>query len=266
MILENEREDLEVFSFIFGLCFGSFINVLILRLPLNESIFTKDRSKCPSCNHLIFWYHNIPLFSYLYLKAKCSYCGAKISFQYFLVELLSAIITLALFIKLGLNQEFIFMCLLSYVLIMLSFIDLKYKAVPDYLLLIVFILSFSATNFSIIDSFKNAFLFSGAFVLLNFIITFYIQNIKSRILKDENLKTQEALGVGDIPIIALIGIILGVNSGLVAIFLAAFFAIIPAIYSNFVKKDIQTPFIPYLVLGFFTEYFFNLETIIKVFY
>ena len=266
MILENEREDLEVFSFIFGLCIGSFLNVLIIKLPKNESIFTKDRSKCPSCNHLIFWYHNIPLFSYLYLKAKCSYCGAKISFQYFLVELLSAIITLALFIKLGLNQEFIFMCLLSYVLIMLSFIDLKYKAVPDYLLLIVFILSFFATNFSIIDSFRNAFLFSGAFVLLNFIITFYIQNIKSRILKDENLKTQEALGVGDIPIIALIGIILGVNSGLVAIFLAAFFAIIPAIYSNFVKKDIQTPFIPYLVLGFFTEYFFNLETIIKVFY
>ena len=266
MIFQKEREDLEVFSFIFGLCIGSFLNVLIIKLPKNESIFTKDRSKCPSCNHLIFWYHNIPLFSYLYLKAKCSYCGAKISFQYFLVELLSAIITLALFIKLGLNQEFIFMCLLSYVLIMLSFIDLKYKAVPDYLLLIVFILSFSATNFSIIDSFRNAFLFSGAFVLLNFIITFYIQNIKSRILKDENLKTQEALGVGDIPIIALIGIILGVNSGLVAIFLAAFFAIIPAIYSNFVKKDIQTPFIPYLVLGFFTEYFFNLETIIKVFY
>ena len=155
MILENEREDLEVFSFIFGLCIGSFLNVLIIKLPKNESIFTKDRSKCPSCNHLIFWYHNIPLFSYLYLKAKCSYCGAKISFQYFLVELLSAIITLALFIKLGLNQEFIFMCLLSYVLIMLSFIDLKYKAVPDYLLLIVFILSFSATNFSIIDSFRN---------------------------------------------------------------------------------------------------------------
>jgi leader peptidase (prepilin peptidase) / N-methyltransferase len=64
----------------------------------------------------------------------------------------------------------------------------------------------------------------------------------------------------------MIGIILGVTSGMFAIFLAAFFAIIPAIYSNFVKKDVQTPFIPYLVLGFFTEYFFDLETIIKVFY
>ncbi|PUE64475.1 prepilin peptidase [Arcobacter caeni] len=256
---------MELFSFIFGICIGSFLNVLILRLPQNESLMTA-RSHCPKCNHVIYWYHNIPLFSYLFLLGKCSYCGTKISFLYFFIELISGIITLALFLKLGLNQEFIFMVLLSYVLITLSFIDFKYKAVPDYLLLIVFILSLIATNFSIIEAFKNAFLFTGAFVLLNFVITFYIQNIKSRILKDESLKTQEALGEGDIPIIAMMGIILGINGGLIAIFLAAIFAIIPAIYSNFVKKDIQTPFIPYLVLGFFTEYFFDLETIIKVFF
>lgn len=255
---------MEVFSFIFGICIGSFLNVLILRLPLNQSLLT--RSTCSKCNHLIYWYHNIPLLSYIFLKTKCSYCGAKISFTYFLVELLSGIITLALFLKLGLSSEFVFMCLLSYVLITLSFIDLKYKAVPDYLLLIALVLSFFASNFSIIETFKNAFLFSGAFVLLNFVITFYIQNIKSRILKDETLKTQEALGEGDIPIIAMLGIILGVSGGMFAIFLAAFFAIIPSIYSNFINKDIQTPFIPYLVLGFFTEYFFDLETIIKVFY
>jgi leader peptidase (prepilin peptidase)/N-methyltransferase len=266
VIFLNEREDLEVFSFIFGICIGSFLNVLILKLPKSESILTKTRSKCPSCNHLIYWYHNIPLFSYLFLRSRCSYCGEKISFQYFLVEFLSGIITLVLFLKLDLNQEFIYMCLLSYVLITLSFIDLKYKAVPDYLLLIVFIFSFFASNFSLIESFKNAFLFAGAFVLLNFLITFYIQNIKSKLLKDESLKTQEALGEGDIPIIAMIGVVLGVNSGIFAIFLAAFFAIIPSIYSNLVKKDIQTPFIPYLVLGFFTEYFFNLETFIKAFY
>ena len=264
MILQNEREDLEVFSFIFGLCFGSFLNVLILRLPLNQSILT--RSACPNCKHTIYWYHNIPLFSYLFLKGTCAYCKTKISFEYFLVEFVTAFITLAIYLKLGLTQEAIFMCLLSYVLITLSFIDLKYKAVPDYLLLLVLIISFFASEFSVIESFKNAFLFSGAFVLLNFVVTFYIQNIKSKIVKDENLKTQVALGEGDIPIIAMIGITLGVTSGVFAIFLAAFFAIIPAIYSNFVKKDIQTPFIPYLVLGFFTEYFLDLQTITKVFY
>ena len=266
MILQKEREDLEVFSFIFGACIGSFLSVLILKLPLNEPIFTKNRSKCPSCNHTIFWYHNIPLLSYLFLKARCAYCGVKISSLYFIVELISAILTLFIFLKLGFSKEFFLMSLLVYVLIVLSFIDFKYKAVPDYLLLIVLILSFFVTNFSIAEALKNAFLFSGAVVLLNFIVTFYIQNIKSKLLKDESLKTQVALGEGDIPVIAMIGVILGLTGGVLAIFLGAFFAIIPSIYSNLVKKDIQTPFIPYLVLGFLTEYFFKLETFIKVFY
>lgn len=266
MTFQKESEDLELFSFIFGACIGSFLNVLILKLPLGESLLSNKRSKCPSCGHLIYWYHNIPIFSYLFLKAKCSYCGVKISFQYFLVESISAALTLFLFLKIGLSFEFVFMCLLSYVLIVLSFIDLKYKAAPDYLLLIALVLSFFATSFSLFESFKNAFLFSGALVLLNFVITFYIQNIKARILKNETLKTQEALGEGDIPIIAMMGVILGLSSGVIGIFLAAFFAIIPSIYSNIVKKDIQTPFIPYLVLGFYVEYFFKLETFTKAFY
>jgi leader peptidase (prepilin peptidase) / N-methyltransferase len=263
VILTVEREDLEVFSFIFGAVIGSFLNVLILRLPLNKSVVT-PRSSCPSCNHIIAWYYNIPLFSFLFLRAKCAYCKTKISFQYFIVELLSASLTLALFIKLGLSSEFLYMSLLFYVCITLSFIDFKYKAVPDYLLLIVLVLSFFATSFSLLEAFKNAFLFSGAFVLLNFIITFYIQNIKARLLKDEDLKNQEALGEGDIPIIAMIAVILGIKGALVAIFLAAIFAIIPSIYSNLVKKDIQTPFIPYLILGMLSVYFFDLENILKV--
>uniref|UniRef100_UPI004048C18F prepilin peptidase n=1 Tax=Aliarcobacter sp. TaxID=2321116 RepID=UPI004048C18F len=257
---------MEVFSFIFGACIGSFLNVLILKLPINESIFNLNRSKCPSCSHKIFWYHNIPIFSYIFLKGKCSYCKEKIPFQYFLVEVLTAILTMALFFKLGLSLDFLLMCFLSYVLITLSFIDLKYKAVPDYLLLIVFVFSFFVTKYTIFEAFQNAFLFAGALFLLNFVITFYIQNIKAKILKDDSLKTQEALGEGDIPVIATIGIILGLKAAIFAIFLAAFFAIIPSIYSSLVKKDIQTPFIPYLVLGFFTEYFFSLETFIKAFY
>ena len=257
---------MELFSFIFGACIGSFLNVLILKLPLGESLLSNKRSKCPSCGHLIYWYHNIPILSYVFLKAKCSYCGVKISFQYFLVESISAFLTLLLFLKIGLSSEFIFMCLLSYVLIVLSFIDLKYKAAPDYLLLIALFLSFFTTNSNLLDAFKNAFLFSGARVWLNFVITYDRQNINAKILKDESLKTQEALGEGDIPIIAMMGVILGLSSGIFAIFLAAFFAIIPSIYSNIVKKDIQTPFIPYLVLGFYVEYFFNLETFTKAFY
>jgi leader peptidase (prepilin peptidase)/N-methyltransferase len=228
---QKEREDLEVFSFIFGGIIGLFLNQLIIKLPKYEFSITK-------------------------------YEGNS---SYFIVELISAILTTALYFKLGFSQDFFLMIILSYVLIVLSFIDFKYKAVPDYLLLLVLVLSFFATNFSIIESFKNAFLFSGAVVLLNFVVTFYIQNIKSRILKDETLKEQVALGEGDIPIIAMIAVILGATGGVFAIFLGAFFAIIPSIYSNILKKDIQTPFIPYLVLGFLTEYFFNIESFIKAF-
>lgn len=255
---------MEVFSFIYGVIFGSFLNVLILRLPKKESII-KPRSTCPKCKELIPWYHNIPLLSYIFLRGKCANCSKKISFQYFFVELLSGIISLALFKTLGFSLEFIFALIVFYTLITLSFIDFKYKAVPDYLLLIVLIMSFFSTTSSLIESFKNAFIISGAFVLLNFVISFYIQNIKAKILKDESLKEQEALGEGDIPVLAAIAVILGLKGALIAIFLAAIFAIIPTIYSQFIKKDIQTPFIPYLSLGFTLEYFFHLENYLRVF-
>ena len=114
---------------------------------------------------------------------------------------------------------------------------------------------------NILEAFKNAFLFAGAISLLAFILTFYVQNIKSRILKDERLKTQEALGEGDIPIIAIIGIILGIKAGLVAIFLASLFAIIPSIYSNIKNSETQLPFIPFLSLGLICEYIFQISKV-----
>lgn len=187
------------------------------------------------------------------------------AFRYLQI-LICTILTIVLFFKLGLSLQFFLFCLFSYLLVFLSFIDLKYKAVPDYLLLIVLILSFFVTDFSLKNSFTNAFIASGAICLLNFVVTFYIQNIKSKILKDESLKNQVALGEGDIPIIASIAIVLGLNSLVYAILLAAIIAIIHAIIINFIKKDIQIPFIPSLVLGFYIEYFFNLEYFIKVFY
>lgn len=169
-------------------------------------------------------------------------------------------IIFVLFIKTGLSQEFIYMCFISYVLIELSISDLKYKAVPDYLLLLVLVLSFFATKYSIFEAFQNAFLFAGAFTLLNFVVTFYIQNIKSRITKNENLKDQVALGEGDIPIIAMIGVILGIEQGIIALVLAALLTVIPLIYSNIVKKDCEVPFIPFLSCGFIIEYLFNITT------
>lgn len=251
---------MELFSFLFGLIFGSFLNVLIYRLPINKS-FIAPRSRCVHCDNLIPFYHNIPVLSYIILKGKCANCNGKISIVYPIVELITAFITLGLFIKFNLSFEFFTSLIFFYSLIVLSFIDFKYKAVPDYMLLIALVFSFIITQDNLIDAFKNAFIISGGFVLLNFVVTFYIQNIKSRILKDESLKTQEALGEGDIPVLAAFGAILGLSGAFMAIFLSSLFAIIPSLYFHFKKKDIQTPYIPYLSMGLIVEYFFNLSKV-----
>jgi leader peptidase (prepilin peptidase)/N-methyltransferase len=97
-------------------------------------------------------------------------------------------------------------------------------------------------------------IFAGGIVILELFVTFYIQNIKSKILKDDSLKIQRAIGEGDIPIIAIIGGILGIQLGIVAIFLSSIFAIIPSLINTFIKKEIETPFIPFLSLGLFVIY------------
>ncbi len=252
---------MEVYSFIFilGAIFGSFLNVLILRLPKEESLLSP--SSCPHCHHKISWFHNIPIISFILLKARCSFCGQKISFQYVIVEILSAILTLLLFLKLGWGVNFVMVTLLFYTLIVLAFIDLKYKAVPDYLLLLSLVLVFFATPLNISTALTNAALFAGAFALLEFIMTFYIQNIKYYFTKDESLKQMQSLGEGDLPIVAIIGALLGVGAGLTAIFLAALFAIIPSLYNSIKKQDSQTPFIPYLLLGLGVEYLFSFSKV-----
>ena len=250
---------LELFVFIFGLIMGSFLNLLIYRLPKNISLLNPKRSICPKCNYQLKWYENIPLISYIFLKAKCSKCNNFISLIYPIVELFTATVTLFLFFKLGINIDFLIILILFYTLITLSFIDLKYKSVPDYLLLIALIVAFISSDFS----FKNSLIFIGGIVLLEFFITFYIQNIKSRILNDDSLKTQKALGDGDIPIFAIIGGILGVKLGLFAIFLSTVFAIIPAIYNQIKKQEIETPFIPFLTLGLLVVYLFD-DIVLKI--
>lgn len=264
MIFKREREDLELFSifvFIFGAIIGSFLNVVIYRIPKGESIVT-PRSHCTSCDKTIAWYDNIPIISYIILGGKCKYCDEKYSINYFFIEVFSAIIALVLFIKMGFSLEYFLILALFYTLLVLSFIDFEYKAVPDWILLIVLILGFSYIYNDFSNSIKYAFIFAGAFVMLDFFITFYIQNIKSKILKDESLKTQKALGEGDLPVIAVIGAVLGISSGIIAIFLAALFAIIPSIYNNMKNNEKQTAFIPYLSLGFFVEYIFQFSKVI----
>lgn len=228
-----------------GLVFGSFLNVLIHRLPLSISLVKPIGSACPNCSYGIKWYENIPVVSYLFLKGKCSNCSESISIVYPFVELITAVVTLVIYTNFLLNWEFLAIIALFYTLIVLSFIDLKYREVPDYLLIIVVALTL------IVGDLINLLIFTGGLFLLELAITFYIQNIKAKITKNKELETQRALGEGDMPIAGVIGGLLGVQLGISAIFLAALLALLPAIYNLFSKKEIETAFIPFLSLGLF---------------
>lgn len=255
LIFNKEKDDLVEYStfivLIIGLLFGSFLNMLIYRLPLGISLLNPKRSICIKCNYTLKWYENIPILSYILLKGKCSKCHCKISLQYPIVEILTALVSVSLYIHIGFTEDFYFIILIFYILILLSFIDYAYKAVPDYLLVL---LVFITLLYLFLYKFENIsifFIFAGGIFILDLFVSFYIQNIKSKLFNNHFLKTQKSLGEGDIPIIAVIGGLLGLHFGLTAIFLSAIFAIIPAILNLMLRKEIETPFIPYLSLALF---------------
>jgi len=171
--------------------------------------------------------------------------------MYPFIELLTGVLTVLLYTKYMFNLELIVTVLLFYNLIVLSIIDLRFKSVPDYLLISAILLAL------IVGDLKNILIFMGVFSLLELILTFYIQRIKSRITKNKRLESQSSLGKGDIPIAGVIGGLLGFQLGISAIFLAAVLALFPALYNLISKDEIETPFIPYLSLGLFVTLITN---------
>lgn len=146
--------------FILGICIGSFLNVVILRAFSNESIVF-PASKCPKCQHKLKWYHNIPIFSYIFLRGKCAFCGEKISIQYPIIELFTGIVFVITFFKFGFTLNTIIMWLISSMFIVLTVTDLKEKVifVPHAIIMTIFCLMlplFNSNNF--IHGLVNSFL------------------------------------------------------------------------------------------------------------
>src|SRR5688500_4203193 len=135
---------IKLHAFIFGLLIGSFLNVVILRLP-KKSNLVSERSRCPQCQTILRWYHNIPMVSFLFLRGKCAFCGKPISWRYPLIELLTGLIALWL-IPSEPNLEsvgfFLFYFMVACVFICHFFIDLDHHLLLDslnlYLLAIIF--------------------------------------------------------------------------------------------------------------------------------
>ncbi len=246
-----------LFALFTGLAIGSFLNVLIVRIPKKESIIF-PASHCPNCGKRLKWWHNIPLFSWLALRGKCAFCKTSISWIYPVIESLTALIFTALAIKLGLGAEWFVTGIVFSLLLALSVIDLKYYAVPDSLnftalglalLLPLFVMCWDMAPGSLKDPvfyqedllnrFKNAAFMATIFFLLGYIL--------KKVIK------KEALGEADIIVAATMGALLGFPLVLMAIYTAAVLAIIPAL----VARKHMVPFVPFLAMGTWVTYMFS---------
>lgn len=230
-----------------GLMIGSFLNVLILRTPIDQSI-SFPASHCMSCNTPLRAWHNVPLLSWLFLRGKCAFCGVKISIQYPLIELLTALIFVCAAWKLGITYQAFGIAMVFALLLALSVIDFRYKMVPDSI-------NLSALTFAILSvtswggfvtNFTNALLLAGGFSLLRFYLSYAIK--------------KEAMGEADIMIAATMGAVLGIKLALVAVFLSAVLAL-PALLLTRTEDEEseQLPFIPFLAIATWIVLMFDTE-------
>lgn len=234
---------------IIGLSVGSFLNVVIARVPKEESI-SLPASRCITCRHPLRWYHNIPLFSWVFLGGKCAFCKKKISIQYPIVEILTTLIFVSsIMLTDSIISATIYSVLFS-MLLALSVIDLKYKAVPDCISIPALFVSLFVADFLV--SLNAALLLAGGLALLRIIISWIIK--------------KEAMGEADIIIAGIIGAVLGVELGLAAIYLSALIAL-PA-FMIVSKKGYELPFIPFLTLGLYITWIFSeqITTLLRMIY
>lgn len=255
-------------ALLFGIIFGSFLNVVILRIPKGESIIFKA-SHCTFCNNSLKPWHNIPIFSWIFLHGRCSYCKSKISIQYPLIELISGILFLALANKFAIGYPQLMIGFSFLTLLALSIIDFKYKMVPDSLnLLAILFAILGAWNIEgIFINFQNALLFAGGFTLLRFTLSYYLTSSIYR----AGLKTKtswnkhydrtpfiEAMGEGDIMVAATMGALLGIKLTLVAVFLSALLALpVMLLLLNHSQEEQRVPFVPFLSLATFIVYIYD---------
>ena len=226
------------YYFIIGTIFGSFLNVIIYRIP-NQISIIKPRSHCPKCKKMIPFYRNIPIISFLIQRGKCNQCNKSISFIYPLTEFIIGIIFLIGFHYFQ-YVEFISFILVSSLLYSISIIDYKYYIIP--LELSFFTLLALLPN--IIFSSNPLFYIYGLLVGLGYLL--FIYTVTWVITK------KEPLGLGDIQLIALLGLWLGPLKILITIFLSACIGIFYWIILYFIKgheKNRKLPFGTFLSLS-----------------
>ncbi|HKL82614.1 MAG TPA: prepilin peptidase [Desulfobacter sp.] len=232
-----------VISFVFGACIGSFLNVVICRMPEGQSIVSPP-SHCPACKHVIPFYFNLPIISFLLLRGKCGFCKAPISIRYPLVELITGLLALGLFLKFGLTPAAFFYFIFGAVLIAISFIDLDHQIIPDKLSLPGIIIFSTSCLFVPQMRFLSVvvgILTGGGILYLVALFYYYIRK-------------HQGMGGGDIKLLAMIGAATGVKGVFFTLFTGSIFgtlggmaAMVPAGKSQI--RQAKIPFGPFLSLG-----------------
>jgi leader peptidase (prepilin peptidase) / N-methyltransferase len=232
---------MDILAFILGSIIGSFLNVCIYRLQEGGSIVFPG-SFCPHCRKPIRFYDNIPMVSYLLLRAKCRKCGESISARYPLVELLTALLFVFLYRRFGLTAELPVNMIFTALLLVISFIDFDSQIIPDALslggLAAGFLLSFVRPFFGVLDAVYGILLGGG----ILFVIAYGYQLVAKR----------EGMGGGDIKLIAMIGAFCGIKGVIFSIMSASFIGTIVGIPLMLIKgRDTKyaIPFGPFLSLG-----------------
>ncbi|MDD5195035.1 MAG: prepilin peptidase [Candidatus Omnitrophica bacterium] len=261
-----------VIVFILGACWGSFLNVCIHRLPKDLSI-VKPFSFCPKCKTPILWYDNIPLVSFLILRGKCRACKERIALRYPLVELITALLICALYRHFGLTPNFFKFSFFFSLLVVVSFIDIDYHAIPVYLCFIGIAVGLSwsvwetvrymETNIPdplalpFVKTLKNLILGFGFTYLFKFFGDCFISLYLSWRKKESIEGEKESLGLGDVDFMGMVAVFIGIKLAALVFFLAPFFAIIYSVFALIFKRSHLIPYLPYLSAAALTAFFWG---------
>ena len=232
---------------IFGAILGSFLGCMGYRIP-NKIKTTYPSSFCSNCKKPLKWYMNIPIFSYIFLGGKCAYCKNKIGFIYFLCELLGAILFALNYILFKFDLNFFIATILSCVLIVTIVSDFEYYYISDRVLilsgLLLIIISFVFLDRS--DALLK--IVSG---IMMFVVMFGIKIMGNRMFN------KESLGDGDIKLMGIIGIALGLLNSFVALFFGSLTGLIYSLITLKKNKDGLIPFGPFLIIGALLVVYFS---------
>ena len=245
--------------FMFGMCIGSFLNVCIYRLPSSMSIINPSRSFCPQCNSAIQFYDNIPVFSYLWLKGRCRNCKTPISPRYPLVELMTGILAIAIFFMFGLTPEGAVYFVFISSLLVITFIDIDHKIIPDIISLPGIPIGLAASFILPAMTFKSSLLglLVGGGSLWLVAWTYSL------------ITRKEGMGGGDIKLLGMIGAFIGWKGVLFTIFVASLAGTFVGMIVMLLKgKNLKfaIPFGPFLSIGAMSYVFFGEKALLWYFH